>query len=594
MTSSIRSRLSRSPGSGAPGPRRYQDPEERFTRFVTIGFVGIIVAVVAIVVVALIYDYWVQHFKAVATVNGAGITRDQWFDRYRLEYTRLDQEENRVRAAIAAGDLTAEQGNARIQAIAADKQDALSTSIEDLIDLTFKGQLAQERALAVSEDEISAAATADATSPGSRRLSVIFVEPDSDLPVPGLEARQAAYRAAHEAAEKLASGTPFEEVARTYSTDASKDDGGDYGLVNEDSDLDPVFLTAVLALEEGQTTPVIKGDDGVYRIGRVTEVKPGVLSTGFEQAIRDSIGQDKYRQNLRMEVLAQKLEDAVVAEAVGGDVEQAHLAEILLEGDTEVVPDEDEGTIHAAHILYSPGDDPQGATSLPEDDPAWVAAEEEAQRAATQLRSIDDVEARITAFGERARAQSDDTVSGANGGELGFFARADMVPEFADPLFDDTSLQRGDLIGPVKSSFGYHVILFFERTPGLQARLDAVTQRLDAPDADFAAIATDLSEGDEGAAGGDLGWLTRSQLPEEAADVAFALEPGAVSEPVALDDGYHLYRLIEKATRPLDVLQRATVVSTAFDDWYQPQKSTAEDEDRITRDPEIFDATAPV
>ena len=47
-----------------------------------------------------------------------------------------------------------------------------------------------------------------------------------------------------------------------------------------------------------------------------------------------------------------------------------------------------------------------------------------------------------------------------------------MVPEFADALFDAEDLQQGDIIGPVRSEFGWHVILFDEargtarRAPG--------------------------------------------------------------------------------------------------------------------------------
>ena len=71
-------------------------------------------------------------------------------------------------------------------------------------------------------------------------------------------------------------------------------------------------------------------------------------------------------------------------------------------------------------------------------DPAWAAAEAEAQTAAEQLRRVTDPVRRQRAFGLRAQNQSDDSGSGANGGDLGYFSRDMMVPEFADPLFDAT------------------------------------------------------------------------------------------------------------------------------------------------------------
>jgi len=42
-----------------------------------------------------------------------------------------------------------------------------------------------------------------------------------------------------------------------------------------------------------------------------------------------------------------------------------------------------------------------------------------------------------------------------NGGSLGWFGRGMMVPEFEKAAF---SAQKGDIVGPVKTQFGYHLI----------------------------------------------------------------------------------------------------------------------------------------
>jgi len=63
-------------------------------------------------------------------------------------------------------------------------------------------------------------------------------------------------------------------------------------------------------------------------------------------------------------------------------------------------------------------------------------------------------------FAAIAKAESDDTGSGANGGELGLFAHGQMVPAFDEAAF---KLKPGELSEPVKSPFGFHLIQVEER-----------------------------------------------------------------------------------------------------------------------------------
>jgi parvulin-like peptidyl-prolyl isomerase len=78
----------------------------------------------------------------------------------------------------------------------------------------------------------------------------------------------------------------------------------------------------------------------------------------------------------------------------------------------------------------------------------------------------DAVRARITeggeAFADVAREVSTDQATGANGGELGWFVREEMVPPFADAAFTQ---EPGNISEPVESEFGWHIIQVEENDP---------------------------------------------------------------------------------------------------------------------------------
>jgi peptidyl-prolyl cis-trans isomerase C len=79
-----------------------------------------------------------------------------------------------------------------------------------------------------------------------------------------------------------------------------------------------------------------------------------------------------------------------------------------------------------------------------------------------------------------ASTESDDTGSGANGGQLGAFRHGQMVPSFEEAAF---KLKPGELSEPVKSQFGYHLIQidghetksFDEMKNEIQAKLKPAT-----------------------------------------------------------------------------------------------------------------------
>jgi peptidyl-prolyl cis-trans isomerase D len=78
-------------------------------------------------------------------------------------------------------------------------------------------------------------------------------------------------------------------------------------------------------------------------------------------------------------------------------------------------------------------------------------------------------------FAELAKQHSDDPGSAAQGGDLGFFARGSMVPDFEKSVF---SMAVGDVSEPVHTQFGFHIIKLTEVRGSEIPALDKVREEL--------------------------------------------------------------------------------------------------------------------
>lgn len=111
------------------------------------------------------------------------------------------------------------------------------------------------------------------------------------------------------------------------------------------------------------------------------------------------------------------------------------------------MPPEEE--VHARHIL--------------------VATEDEAKAIIAELK-------KGTAFDKLAKEKSTDKASGAEGGDLGWFKKSDMVKEFADAAFD---LKKGQVSeAPTKTQFGYHVISIDDRRTAPPPALEELSEQI--------------------------------------------------------------------------------------------------------------------
>ena len=80
-------------------------------------------------------------------------------------------------------------------------------------------------------------------------------------------------------------------------------------------------------------------------------------------------------------------------------------------------------------------------------------------------------------FAELAKANSQDPGSAQQGGDLGSFGRGSMVKPFEDAVF---AAKAGDIVGPVQTDFGYHIIKVTGVTPSRVQSFDDVKGQIEA------------------------------------------------------------------------------------------------------------------
>lgn len=261
-----------------------------------------------------------------------------------------------------------------------------------------------------------------------------------------------------------------------------------------------------------------------------------------------------------------EFEDAAFAAEAGeivGPVETMigqHIIEVL----------DQQMEIRARHILFDNEDD-----------------------ANTALRLLNDG----ADFAELAREFSQDAGSGARGGDLGFFGPGQTVPEFEQAAFD---AEIGEIVGPVESQFGFHIIEVTEiseepvainvRQIMTENEADAlaVLERLEAGES-FSALAIELSvdpsvalyRGDTLAllSGGQRqGFYARGESLPAFDDNAFDAEPGDLIGPLLTQIGYVVFEVQEYGQRPPSAQQIDMAIDQYANDWQLEQLES----DRVT------------
>ncbi|NOY44268.1 MAG: hypothetical protein GXP50_02260 [Deltaproteobacteria bacterium] len=168
-------------------------------------------------------------------------------------------------------------------------------------------------------------------------------------------------------------------------------------------------------------------------------------------------------------------------------------------------------------------------------------------------------------FAELAKKYSEDPGSKDRGGDLGYFERGKMVPEFEKVAFE---LEPGQVSEPVKTAFGYHLILVEDHRQARQQPLEEVRDRIEqdirrrkALELAFTAADNTLMDLEDGKVTWDelakehevktTGLVTKTDRipgvakPDEFRDLLFSTAPDGPGEILETPEGTYLIAVAE-------------------------------------------------
>ena len=563
------------------------ESQDRRNFYTNLAFGLVVLAAVLILLFAAGLSWYNTHLASVGSVDGQSITKDDFKDRYLAEQFRISEASSRIVNERQVGRLTDAQAQTAQQYLDQQTQQLAPNTLERIIDAKLQSKLAAAQGISATPEDIDARLVTEATSPESRHAWVIEVAPATDAGATApTEAQKAAAKAKADAAlADLKAGKAWDDVAKVVSTDtATAPQAGDLGWIQkDDAGSDEAFITAVFAAAANTPTAVVEGADGIYRIGRASEIVAETVDGAYQAKIQNAgIDLAKYRDVVAGDVIHQKLEDKIVADASKAGP-QRQVSEIYI-AETSPTPTAD--AVKVRHIQFSPKDDPTGAATLPATDPAWATAKADADAAYAKLQadpSLFDSMARTTSDEESAKGDT------GTGGKLGYISADSDLSQAEDfkTAILAPGLQPGQLLAPVKTDIGWHVIQVMYHAPDAtwMAKL-----KTDADGgADFAALARDNSEAETASKGGDLGWVAPNQLDPRLTDAIFAAEVGKTSSIVSITgDGTYLFKVFAEENKTPEGRQLEAIKTNAFSNWYTAQKAVV----KIERDPSITGSSA--
>jgi len=297
-----------------------------------------------------------------------------------------------------------------------------------------------------------------------------------------------------------------------------------------------------------QTLQQIAADKGMTRLQYQEQLaKEGKSYSAFVDSVRNELTINEVRQvqvRRRMNISDQEVEQMVKRlNEEGHKTTQFKFAHLLLKVNSEDPITEQQAINKQANALL------------------------------TQIKQGQDIATLAVKYSQGPRA--------LEGGDWGW-RTIDEIPSLIADAFDDVSTKKGDVIGPIRSSVGLHLIKILDKkgsesviTVEVNARHILIKSNIILSDQKaqkllqdyrqaildgtqtFAELANAHSQ-DPGSAvkGGSLGWADPNMYVPEFRDLALSLPVGEISQPFRTMHGWHILQVTDK--RESDTTEQAT------------------------------------
>ena len=336
------------------------------------------------------------------------------------------------------------------------------------------------------------------------------------------------------------------------------------------------------AKETGVRVDDVQVERTIQRVAQENKMTPDEFRRAVE---REGMTYAKYREEIRGEILLQRLRDREVDSKVS--VSDAEVDNFLA---TVTAQSGGETEYRLAHILVI----------VPEQSsPEQIEAKRRrADDALKQVRSGTD-------FSQVAAGFSD-APDALKGGDLGWRSPARLPTVFAEPV---RNMKPGEVSGILRSPAGFHIVkveevrsrnqpTVVEQTHArhilikvneitseseAKLRIDRVKDRIDSG-AKFDEQARLNSEDASSSKGGDLGWISPGDTVPDFEQAMAKLKPGEMSAPVRSPFGWHLIQVLERRTQDITAerqreqaraAMRQRKSEEAFQEWVRQVRDRA-------------------